>query len=164
MAGKGYYLSGTSNAVVGASSNATEVEIIGTTTRIVNITRCRVGQVTHKTSEQYELHIRRMTTTGTGTAYTPMLKEPGAGAAAFTVKTADSVEPTYTGTTTNPDPTGDVLSTRWNSLTGKDVVYPMGSELYIAPSASAGVGVEVFTPASTTNFSPVVEVEGLEIG
>lgn len=159
MAGKGIYIQGTSNAVLGASATKTPIEVIGSTVRLLTITRVRVSQDTHKTSEQYEVHVTRMTTTGTGTAYTPMLKEPNAGASAATAKVADSVEPTYVAAAT-----GDLATARWNSLTGKDIVYPMGSEFYVAPSASTGFGIQITTPASTTNFSPVAEYEGQEIG
>lgn len=163
MAGKGYYAAGNSGSLA-ASSNLTSVEILGSTTRIVNVGRIRVGQSTHKTSEQYEVHMRRATASGTGTAYTPMLKEPNAGALGAPMEITQTIEPTYTGTTTNPDPTGDIVTSRWNSLTGKDIVYPMGSEQYIAPSATAGVGIENFTPSGTTAFVATVEVEGVEIG
>jgi hypothetical protein len=147
-----------------ASSNITSVEMLGTTTRICAISRVRVGQRTHKTSEQYDLHVRRLSATGTGTAYTPMLKEPNAGAVGFPAKITMTIEGTYTGTTTNPDPTGDIVTSRWNSLTGKDIAYPMGAEQYVAPSASAGLGFENFTPSGTTTFVANVEVEGVEIG
>lgn len=163
MAGKGYYCSGNTGSLA-ASSNLTAIEILGSTTRLVNVGRIRVGQSTHKTSEQYEIHARRVTASGTGTAYVPMLKEPNAGALAAPVEITATIEPTYTGTTTNPDPTGDIVTSRWNSLTGKDIVYPMGSEQWIAPAATTGLGLECFTPSGTTAFVGTVEVEGVEVG
>lgn len=163
MSGKGFYAAGNSGSLA-ASSNLTSLEILGSTTRIVGINRVRTGQSTHKTSEQYNMAMRRATASGTGTAYTPMLKEPNAGALGAPMEITQTIEPTYTGTTTNPDPTGDILTARWNSLTGKDVVYPMGAEQWIAPSATAGIGIETFTPSGTTAFVATVEAEGVELG
>lgn len=157
MAGKLTYIQGSSNAAIAASTTKTIMEAVGTAARMLGISRVAVSQDTHKTSEQYEVFVQNMTTTGTGTAFTPLPKEPGAGAAAYTAKVADSIEPTYTASTIR-------YNARWNSLTGKDKFWPQGTETWIAPSASAGFGIYVTTPASTTSFSPIVEADVIEFG
>lgn len=155
MAGKGWYISGTTNAAQAASTTKTELEQTAASNRMLILRRARISQDTHKTSEQYEVYLQRMTTTGTGTGGTVVLKETNAGAIGFTFKSADSVEPTYTASTI-------LASYRWNSLTGKDIVLPTGHELYIPVSAL--IGLYTTTPASTTSMSPQAEIEGDEIG
>lgn len=147
--------------VIGSQSTAasvtdTNVEIIGATTRLLGLLRHRVSQATHKTSEQLTMFAQKMTTTGTGTAYTPQSSEPN-NAVAFSAKVADSVEPTYTASTI-------FQQAAVNSLTGRDIPIPPGREIWIAPSASAGVGFYVTTPSGTTTASYVTEVEMTELG
>ena len=153
MPAAGTVIGGQSTA---ASVTDTNVEIIGATTRLLRIQRVRVSQYTHKTSEQYLLQGQKMTTTGTGTAYTPQPKEPN-NAPAFTAKVADSVEPTYTASTI-------FLQAAVNSLTGRDIYSPPGTETIIAPSASAGFGLAVVTPAGTTTATYTIETDVEEIG
>ena len=128
-----------------ASVTDTNLEIAAGTAALLGITRLRFSQSTHKTSEQYAVKCQRITTTGTGTATTPLITEPNTaalGAARIgACKINDSVEPTYTASTL-------LLDASVNSLTGRDVIYPPGSELWVAPAAV--VGVAVITPAGTT--------------
>ena len=142
-----------------ASTTDTNCEIIGTTTRLLRVVRCFIGQSTHKTSEQVAMKLERHTGTGTGTAYTPMLKEPNAGAAGYSAKINDTVEPTYAGLATSV-----IFQKPANSLTGRDFVIPPGQEIYVAPSATNGVGLAVTTPAGTTAANYVNEIEIEEIG
>lgn len=143
-----------------ASTTDTEIEIIGTTTRLLRIVRMRSSQAFHKTSEMYQMQLERHTGTGTGTAYTPMLKEPNSGAVGFTAKINDTVEPTYAGLATSI-----LVSAAVNSLTGRDIVLPPGQEIYIAPSATNGVGLAVKTPSGTTASTTYIqEMELEEIG
>src|SRR5438874_1618323 len=81
---------------IAASSTKTIATITAGASQLVRIIRLRVTQDTHKTSEQYELYGQRASASGTGTAYTPVLKEPNAGAVNFTAKITHTVEPTYT--------------------------------------------------------------------
>lgn len=155
MAGKGWYISGTTNAAQAASTTKTELEATAAANRMLVVRRGRISQDTHKTSEQYEVYFQRVTTTGTGTGGTVVLKEPNAGAIGFTFKGQDSVEPTYTASTI-------FASYRWNSLTGKDFVLPTGHEVYVPVSAL--FAMYTTTPSGTTSMSPQAEVEGDEIG
>lgn len=144
MAGKGaIIIAGQSQA---ASSTETNIEVTAASNRLCKVDRTIVSQSTHKTSEQYEVQWQRVTTTGTGTAYTPLLDEPNSGAVGFTVEVDSSVEPTYTASTV-------LLDVHWNSLTGKDIPAALfGSELWIAPSAL--LGSKIITPSGTTTFTP----------
>lgn len=153
MAGKGAIVIGSQSTA--ASVTDTNVEVTAASTRLLLVNRHRVSQATHKTSEQYTVFGQRVTTSGTGTAYTPLLKEPGSGAVGFVAEVASSVEPTYTANTI-------LLQAAVNSLTGRDIVYPPGQELYIAPSAL--LGFYVTTPSGTTTASYVQEGEFTELG
>lgn len=146
--------------VIGGQSTAasvtdTNVEVTAASTKLLRLTRLRSSQYTHKTSEQYLLAVQRVTTTGTGTAYTPLLKEPNSGAVGFSAEVASSVEPTYTASTV-------LIQASVNSLTGRDIILPPGQELYVAPSAL--LGVYVTTPAGTTTATYTQETEWEEIG
>lgn len=153
MAGRSYVVvAGQSQA---ASSTETNIEIAAGSADVISIDRHRISQDTHTTSEQYAFRTQRVTTTGTGTAYTALPKMAGDAGTGATVEINSSVEPTYTGTTFLQD-------TRWNSLTGRDIVYPPGRELFVAPSAL--IGMAVVTPAGTTTFTPAHEVEFTEFG
>lgn len=138
-----------------ASATETNIEITGGAAVITAIDRIRISQSTHTTSEQYQIFLQDVTTTGTGDAYTPEQKEPGSQASAATVEIDSSVEPTYAGSTFH-------MNTNWNSLTGRDIVYPPGREIFIAPSAL--MATYIVTPSGTTTFVPEHEVEITETG
>jgi hypothetical protein len=154
MATKGATVQGPTGTI-SASSTKTGIILTAAATRLLRICRIRVSQDTHKTSEQYAVAGQRASAAGTSSAYTPVLKEPNSGAVGFTAGITHTVEPTYTASTIFPN-------TKWNSLTGKDIPFPMGQELYVAPSAIWGLYVT--TPASTTNFAAQCEIEAEEIG
>lgn len=128
-----------------ASATETHIEITAASTRLARIDRIKVSQVTHKTSEQYALLGQRVTTTGTGTAYTPLLDEPNAGAIGAVVEINSSVEPTYTASTITFDQ-------GWNSLGGRD--WP-GLNIWIAPSALYGIYSVI--PSGATTHTPKVD-------
>lgn len=153
MSAKGAIVIGSQSTA--ASTTDTNIEITAASTKLVRIVRMRSTQVTHKTSEQYQIFLQRVTTTGTGTAYTPLLKEPNSGAVGFSAEVASSVEPTYTASTI-------LVQAAVNSLAGRDIVYPPGMEIYIAPSAL--MGMYVTTPSGTTTATYVFEMELEEIG
>lgn len=143
-------MAGAGNILIGSQSTAasvtdTNLELAAGTAALIALKRLRVSQDTHKTSEQYTLQVQRITTTGTGTSTTPLLEEPQSAALGSarigTCKTADSVEPSYTASTV-------LVQASVNSLTGRDIPFPPGSELYVSPSAI--LGVAVVTPSGTT--------------
>lgn len=157
MAGSAMVLIGSQSTA--ASVTDTNLEIAAGSASLLGVTRLRTSQYTHKTSEQYLLQVQRITTTGTGTSTTPLLKEPqtaALGAARIgTCKTADSVEPTYTASTV-------LVQAGVNALTGRDIVYPPGQELWISPSAI--LGVAVITPSGTTTATYYCESEFYALG
>lgn len=154
MAGKASTVQGVTGSIA-ASTTKTGIILTNGAARLLRIIRMRVTQDTHKTSEQYEVYGQRSSNAQTSSAYTPVLKEPTAGAAGYTAGITSTVEPTYTASTIFPSP-------RWNSLTGKEINFPMGQELYIAVSAIWGMYVT--TPASTTTMTANCEMELEEIG
>lgn len=140
---------------VAASATKTCIEITAAATKLVAITRIRVSQSTHKTDEQYQCVLQRVTTSGTGTAYTPLLNEPNSGAVGMAVEINSTVEPTYTASTV-------LLQFSWNSKAGRDIVLTPEQYIWVAPSAL--VGLKIVAPAGTTTFTPDVEVHVLEVG
>ena len=153
-----------SMTLVGSQSTAasltdTDLEIAAGTAALLGVTRLRVSQSTHKTSEQYQIKAQRITTTGTGTSTTPLIKEPqtaALGAARIgTCKTVDTVEPTYTASTI-------LIQANVNSLTGRDIPFPPGQELWISPAAI--LGCAVITPAGTTTATYDFESEFYALG
>jgi len=152
MAASGQVLIGSQSTA--ASITDTNLEIASGTASLIRVNRLRTSQSTHKTSEQYDLQVQRVTTTGTGTSTTPLIKEPSSaalGAARIgTCKTADSVEPSYTASTV-------LVQAAVNSLTGRDIPYPPGAELYVVPSAILGAAVT--TPSGTTTATYRIESE-----
>lgn len=154
MAGKGFSVQGPGGSTA-ASTTKTLLTLTASATQLVKINRVVVTQDTHKTSEQYEFFGQRASASGTGTAYTPLLKEPGAGATGVAAKITHTVEPTYTAATIFPN-------LRWNSLTGRERNWQKDQELYLAPS---GIwGLYVTTPSATTTMTPQGELEGEEVG
>jgi hypothetical protein len=151
---KGFTVQGVSGSIA-ASSTKTMLTISTPSNQLVQIVRLRASQDTHKTSEQYEFYGQRASANGTGTAYTPVLKEPNAGAVNTTAKITHTVEPTYTASTIFPSP-------RFNSLQGKELPYPMGQELYV--SVSAHWGAYATTPSATTTMTANGELEAMEVG
>ena len=146
-------MSASAQVLIGSQSTAasvtdTNLELVAGSAALLRVTRLRLTQSTHKTSEQVDMQVQRITTTGTGTSTTPLIKEPSTAALGSarigTCKTADSVEPTYTASTV-------LVQAACNSLTGRDIVYPPGQELYVVPSAL--LGVAVVTPSGTTTAS-----------
>lgn len=150
-------MSASAQVLIGSQSTAasitdTNLELASGSAALLRLTRLRASQSTHKTSEQFDAVLQRVTTTGTGTSTTPLIKEPSTaalGAARIgTCKTADSVEPTYTASTV-------LLNASCNSLTGRDIVWPPGQELYVIPAAI--LGGNITTPSGTTTATYKLE-------
>lgn len=166
MAGKGIIIeNGFAPQALAASqttlSAGCTLEIIPSATKMLRSTRMRVSQFTHKTSEQYSIVLYRHTATGTGTAFTAMLKEPNSGATGIT---GAKINLAGAGSTATDSATIRLATANWNSLTGRDIIWPPGQEIYCAPSATTGHSVAVLTPASTTSMNPTVSWELDELG
>ncbi len=166
MAGKGIIIeNGFAPQAIAASAttltSGCALELIPSATKMLRTVRIRVSQFTHKTSEQYSLVFYRHTGTGTGTAYTAMLKEPNSGASGIT---GAKINLATAGSTATDSATVRLATFSWNSLTGRDVVYPPGQEVYCAPSATTGQSITTLTPAGTTSMNPTVSWELDELG
>lgn len=166
MAGKGIIL-GNEFAPQSIAASATTltagcaVEMIPSATKMLRTARIRVSQMTHKTSEQYQLVLYRHTGSGTGTTFVAMLKEPNSGASGIT---GAKINLATAGSTATDSATIRMATFNWNSLTGRDVPMPPGQEIYCAPSATTGQSIATLTPASTTTMAPAVTWELDELG
>lgn len=140
----------------GASATETALVVTASSTRMVKITRIRVSQKTHKTSEQYELRVQRASAAGSGgSSITPSPKEVNGGASGATVSSGPTSEPTYTSNTIQVD-------VNWNSMVGKDIILTDDQIIWVPVSGI--IGFIVLTPSGTTTFTPTVEVDWEEIG
>lgn len=138
-----------------ASATETAVRITAAADRMVLIRRVRVSQITHGTSEQYTLACKRASAAGSGgAAKTPVPIQAQQGASGATAESGPSTEPTYTGS--------ELFVVGWNSLTGRDIFFPEGSELVVPVSGI--IGFYVVAGAGLTTFVPSVEVEFAELG
>lgn len=142
----------------GANGNAeTGICITGHAGRIAKILRLRVSQHTHGTSEQYQLVLQYASVAGTGGANVAAAPvEPDQGAAGAVCHINPTAEPTYTADT-------EMVKTRWNSLTGKDIIFPLGQEPVIGPGDIMGAWCKSDNAADTA-FVPSIEITFEEIG
>ena len=138
-----------------ASATETALRLTGPANRIVQIRRIRVSQATHTTSEQYTLAVKRASAAGSGGgAKTPVPVQANGGAAGTTAESGPTTEPTYTGS--------EIIIVNWNSLVGRDLILPDGSEIVLPPSGI--IGIYVVSAGGATTFTPSVEIEFSEIG
>ena len=122
----------------------TLIEIAAPADSVVLVERVYMGQSSQDTSENLACKIERITTTGTGTATTPVPLQVGDAAFGGTVKTNMSAEPTYSGTV--------FVEQGFNVLSG--FLWTPGSEdevITISPSALVGIMLDV-APAASINF------------
>lgn len=151
--GKRYVVSGGQS--VAASGTETQLVVTAPSNRLVRVHRVRVSQVTHNTSEQLSLAAKRASAAGSGgSAKTAEPLEANQGATATTVTSGPTSEPTYTG--------AELLDAAWNTLSGRDVYLPPGSEIAVPPSGI--LGFYVVAPSGATTVTPVVELELSEEG
>lgn len=133
-----------------AAATETNWDVAVDSSAFIIVDRIRTSQLTHTTSEQYQIQLIQGSAAGTGSAGTP--------------------EPDITGGTANPtsadliddsvEPAGLVgsayIDAAWNSLTGRDIVQPPGKEFFIGPGLF--INLRNITPAGTTTMTPLHNV------
>lgn len=77
----------------------TLIELTAAATTVLSLERAYISQSTFDTSESLSAKIQRVTTTGTGTAFTIAKMSNLAGTVASSAKTNMTAEPTYTANT-----------------------------------------------------------------
>jgi hypothetical protein len=124
----------------------TLIEIASSSTTVTLIERAQFGQNSFDTSENLGGKIQLITTTGTGTATTPVPSQAQDAAYAGTVKTNLTIEPTYTANKVVYQSGFNVLSGfLWTPASDDEVIT-------LAPSALAGIMLDV-APSASMNFS-----------
>lgn len=124
----------------------TLIEVASPSTAITLLERAYISQNSFDTSENLGCKIQRITTTGTGTATTPVPFQASSPAAGGTQKTNDTVEPTYTASTVLVQQGFNVLSGfLWTPANDDEVIV-------LAPSGLVGIMLDV-APSASMNFS-----------
>ena len=124
----------------------TLIEVASPSTAITLLERAYISQNSFDTSENLGCKIQRITTTGTGTATTPVPFQANSPAAGGTQKTNDTAEPTYTASTVLVQQGFNVLSGfLWTPANDDEVIV-------LAPSGLVGIMLDV-APSASMNFS-----------
>jgi len=123
----------------------TLIEIAAPADAVVFIERIWIRQTSFDTAEALGVKVEDVTTTGTGTATTPVPAQEGDAAFGGTVKTDLSAEPTYSGTVH--------LENGFNVLDGFDWT-PLTDDhfIVISPSQIKGISLDV-APSGSMDFS-----------
>ena len=128
------------------TASKTLIEIASSSTSITLLERVYIGQNSFDTSENLGCKIQLITTTGTGTATTPVPSQALTAAYAGTVKTNMTIEPTYTANKVEHQSGFNVLSGfLWTPASDDEVIS-------LAPSALVGIMLDV-APSASMNFS-----------
>jgi hypothetical protein len=142
MIGRMYALNIASQAQTSAK---TLMEIPAAADSVVFIERIYIKQTSFDTSENTGSTVQRVTTTGTGTATTPVPLQVGDSAYGGSPETNCSIEPTYTASTV-------LLEEGFNVLSGL-LWTPANDDEVIVLSPSALVGINLDVAVSSMNFS-----------
>lgn len=134
---------------VGSQAQAaakTLIEVASAADSVTLIERLYIKQTSFDTSENVGTKTQRITTTGTGTAFTPRPVQKGDAAFGGTVKTNLTVEPTYTADEELIEDGFNVLSGwLWTPANDDEVIA-------ISPSALVGMSLDV-APSASMNLS-----------
>ncbi len=136
---------------VGIASQAqtaakTLIEVASAADSVTFIERVYIQQTSFDTSENLGSTCQRITSTGTGTATTPVPLQVGDAAFGGVVETNSTIEPTYTASTVLWDQGFNVLSgLLWTPANDDEVIV-------LSPSALVGVNLDV-APSVSMNFS-----------
>ena len=137
------------SVAIGAEAQTTAktlIEITAPSDAIVVVERFWIKQSTFDTAESLGVKVQRVTTTGTGTATTPVPLEAGDAAFGGTVKTNLTAEPTYTAST-------EIIEDGFNVLSGYDWT-PLTDDHYIVVSPSQLIGIMLdVAPSASMDFS-----------
>jgi hypothetical protein len=143
MIGRMYGLSIASQAQTAAK---TLMEIPSAADGVTLLERFYIKQTSFDTSENLGSTLQRITTTGTGTATTPVPFQVGDSAYGATPETNSTIEPTYTASTMLVEEGFNVLSgLLWTPANDDEVVV-------LSPSALVGINLDV-APSASMNFS-----------
>jgi hypothetical protein len=143
MIGRMYGVSIASQAQTAAK---TLMEVASAADSVTFVERFYIKQTSFDTSENLGSTVQRITTTGTGTATTPVPFQLGDAAFGGVVETNSTIEPTYTASTMLIEEGFNVLSgLLWTPANDDEV-------LVISPSALLGVNLDV-APSGSMNFS-----------
>jgi len=143
MQGRMYSVAIASQAQTAAK---TLIEIASPADSVTLVERLWIKQTSFDTSENLGTTTQRITTTGTGTAATPVPLQLGDAAFGGTVKTNLTIEPTYTASTVILDDGFNVLSGYlWTPANDDEIIV-------ISPSALLGMNLDV-APSASMNFS-----------
>lgn len=123
----------------------TLIEVASAADAVTVIERISVTQSSFDTSENLNIKVEDITTTGTGTATTPNPYSEGDSAFGGVVETNSTIEPTYSGT---------VLWEEGFSVLSGFLWTPANDDegFVIAPSQLTGVRLDV-APSASMNFS-----------
>lgn len=130
------------------TASTTQVELRSTTAIRPRIYHIIVGSAATPADNAVELALRRTTTIGTATSYTPVAIDPGDPAATATFSVNHSAEPTYTA---NSDLLHFAVNMR---ATYTWMAYPNGE--LILPAAANGAGL--ISVAVSTAFAAHYQV------
>jgi hypothetical protein len=143
MIGRMYALNIASQAQTAAK---TLMEIAAAADSVVFVERIYIKQTSFDTSENLGSTVQRITTTGTGTASTPVPLQVGDAAYGGAPETNCTIEPTYTASTMLLEEGFNVLSgLLWTPANDDEVIV-------LSPSALVGVNLDV-APSGSMNFS-----------
>jgi hypothetical protein len=124
----------------------TLIEVAAPADSVVFVERLYISQTSFDTSENLGTTVQRITTTGTGTATTPVPMQVGDAAFGGTVETNATIEPTYTASTMLYEGGFNVLSGFLWTPANDDEVF------VLSPSALIGMNLDV-APSASMNFS-----------
>jgi len=123
----------------------TLIEVAAASDSVVLVERAYISQSSFDTSENLAARIQRVTTTGTGTSYTPPPLQVGDAAFGGTVETNSTIEPTYTSSTELVEQGFNVLSGwLWTPANDDEVIV-------LSPSGLVGIRLDV-APSASMNF------------
>jgi hypothetical protein len=123
----------------------TLIEITAASTAVSTVERIWLTQSTFDTSENLSCKVQRVTTTGTGTSFTPRKLMNSAPAYAGAVETNSTVEPTYTAST-------DIINQGFNVLSGF-IWTPASDDEIISIPPSGLLGIMLNTaPSASMSF------------
>jgi len=124
----------------------TLIEIASAADSVTLVERLWIKQTSFDTSENLGTTVQRITTTGTGTATTPVPLAVGDAAFGGVVETNCTIEPTYTAGTVLIEDGFNVLSGfLWTPANDDEIIV-------ISPSALLGMNLDV-APSASMNFS-----------
>ncbi len=135
-------------AVAAESHSATDtlMEIASASTAVTSLERIHIGNATQDTSENLSTKTQRVTTTGTGSAFTPRKASNLSSAFGGTVKTNLTSPPTYTAST-------ELMVCGFNVLSG--FLWTPASDdeaITIPPSGLIGININT-APTAAISFT-----------